>query len=405
LLKLRRAPLIQANGKAILHEICGNPARSLRAVPSPVSLPAWLYTDESFFEREREKVFRPAWHIVGHINDAPKPGDYITLDILGERVVTIRGADGALRSFHNVCRHRAGKIATESRGHCEHRLVCPYHAWSYTFEGAFAGAPKWQGFNSLDRKELGLRPVDQEIFQGFVFVRFEQGLPSIAEMMAPYAEELAQFELEKLVPHGRVTLRPRTVNWKNIGDNYSDGLHIPVAHPGLTRLFAGSYKIEAREWVDKMSGVITDAPSENWVERAYQNLLTGFTHIPAQRRKLWVYYKLWPNVAFDIYPDQVDFMQFMPISATQTMIREIAYVYPDASREMAAARYLNWRINRQVNAEDTALVESVQAGMNSSSYATGPLSPNEVCLISFGERMRALFPEARLDQRPGPAAN
>ena len=101
-------------------------------------------------------------------------------------------------------------------------------------------------------------------------------------------------------------------------------------------------------------------PSENWSERAYQKLLGTFDHIPADRRRMWVYYKLWPNTAFDIYPDQVDFMQFIPVSATQTMIREIAYVHPNQSRELNAARYLNWRINRQVNAEDTTLIEGVQ---------------------------------------------
>jgi phenylpropionate dioxygenase-like ring-hydroxylating dioxygenase large terminal subunit len=115
---------------------------------------------------------------------------------------------------------------------------------------------------------------------------------------------------------------------------------------------------------------------------------------------MWTYYKLWPNVAFDIYPDQVDFMQFIPVSATQTMIREIAYVHPDTSREMRAARFLNWRINRQVNAEDTTLIEGVQQGMESSSYSTGPLSPGEACLISFGNRMRTLIAEANLEHAP-----
>ncbi|MEJ0059793.1 MAG: aromatic ring-hydroxylating dioxygenase subunit alpha [Terricaulis sp.] len=365
------------------------------------SLPAWLYTDPRFFDLEREKIFSAAWHIVGHINDAPNAGDYVTLDILGERVITLRGDDGVLRSFHNVCRHRASKLVTEPKGSCGKRLVCPYHAWSYGLDGKLAAVPKWQGLGALDLASNGLAPVEQEIFQGFVFVRFEKGLPSVAEMMAPYADELAEYELEKLVPHGRITLRPRPVNWKNIGDNYSDGMHIPVAHPGLSRLFAGSYAIEAKEWVDKMWGVVTDAPSNNWTERSYQQLLTGFTHIPEKRRRLWAYYKLWPNVAFDIYPDQVDFMQFIPVSASETLIREIAYVHPNATREIDAARYLNWRINRQVNAEDTVLIENVQAGMHSSSYATGPLSPNEACLISFGNRMRELIPEANLERAPG----
>jgi phenylpropionate dioxygenase-like ring-hydroxylating dioxygenase large terminal subunit len=177
-------------------------------------------------------------------------------------------------------------------------------------------------------------------------------------------------------------------------------MHIGVAHPGLTRLFGATYKIEAREWVDKMSGALQTNASENWSERAYQSLLSGLAHLPADRRRTWVYYKLWPNVAFDIYPDQVDFMQFIPVSPTESLIREIAYVHPHPSRELGAARYLNWRINRQVNAEDTRLIEGVQSGMASSSYTKGPLSPHEVCLASFANRMRNLIPESREDVSP-----
>src|SRR5262249_5102058 len=147
------------------------------------------------------------------------------------------------------------------------------HAWSYGLDGKLAGIPKWQGFDDLDKAAYGLHPVEQEIFQGFIFVRFEKGLPSVAEMMAPYTAELAPWGLEALVPNRRVTLRPRNVNWKNIADNYSDGMHIGVAHPGLSRLFGATYKIEAQPWVDKMSGELQQNMSENWSERAYQSLL------------------------------------------------------------------------------------------------------------------------------------
>ena len=96
-------------------------------------------------------------------------------------------------------------------------------------------------------------------------------------------------------------------------------------------------------------------------------------------------------------------MQFLPVSPTQTLIREIAYVHPDASRQMRAARYLNWRINRRVSLEDKALIERVQAGMNSSSYSTGPLGESEVCLRSFAQRMRQLIPESRRSHPPAAA--
>jgi phenylpropionate dioxygenase-like ring-hydroxylating dioxygenase large terminal subunit len=323
------------------------------------SLPAWLYRDPAFFELEKRHVFRTAWQVVCHVSDVPEAGCYHTLDFLDEKVVTLRGDDGVVRSFHNVCRHRAARVADGDKGRCGRRLVCPYHAWSYGLDGQLAAVPRWQGFEDLDLDAHGLAPVEQEIWRGFVFVRFAPGLPSVAEMMAPYDDEIAPHGFEDLVPQGRVVLRPRPVNWKNIADNYADGLHIPVAHPGLSRLFGGTYAIEAKPWVDKMSGVVGDEASFAWSERAYAGLLPAFEHLPAERRRTWSYYKLWPNVAFDVYPDQVDFMQFIPISATQTLIREIPYARKDLRREAKAARYLNWRINRQVNTEDTALVERV----------------------------------------------
>ena len=97
---------------------------------------------------------------------------------------------------------------------------------------------------------------------------------------------------------------------------------------GLTRLFGRGYGIEAREWVDKMWGYLREQPSANRSERMYQQYLPKVAHLPEDRQRLWVYFKLWPNVAFDIYPDQIDFMQFLPLTATTTMIREIAYVHP-----------------------------------------------------------------------------
>ena len=379
-------------------------AKTVTPPPLTESLPAWLYTDASFFALERDRLFRQTWQIVCHVNDIPKPGDYQAFDFLDEKIVTVRGEGRAVRSFHNVCRHRASRLADGSYGNCGHRLICPYHAWSYGLDGKLLAIPRWQGFNGQDTSDLGLRPVEQEIWKGFIFIRLEPGLPTVAEMMSPYAAEIDAYDFEALQPRGKVVLRPRPVNWKNVGDNYADGLHIPVAHPGLSRLFAGTYALEAQPWVDKMSGVVTETPSSNWSERGYQKLLDGFDHLPPSLRRVWNYYKLWPNMAFDVYPDQVDFMQFIPISATETLIREIAYAHPDERRETRAARYLNWRINRQVNAEDTVLIERVQAGMASSSYTTGPLSPAEPCLASFAERMRAAIPEAALNHPPRAAA-
>jgi phenylpropionate dioxygenase-like ring-hydroxylating dioxygenase large terminal subunit len=247
---------------------------------------------------------------------------------------------------------------------------------------------------------LGLIPVALENWRGFLFVTLEPGMPSVAEIMAPYEEEIEPYRFSDLKPLQQVRLRPRALNWKTIADNYSDHLHIPVGHPGLTRLFGRSYRIEAQEWVDRMEGDLVDKVSANPSERVYQHHLPKVDHLPKSHQRKWLYYKLFPNVAFDIYPDQVDFMQFLPVSATESMIREISYGLPDDRREMKAVRYLNWRINRRVNAEDTELITRVQLGMQSPAYKAGPLGTSEVCLRSFSKKLRRMIPEARLDSPP-----
>jgi carnitine monooxygenase subunit len=364
-----------------------------------LSLPGWVYHDPAFFKVEMDRVIRPSWQVVCHCNDIPNAGDWHSLELLGENVIVLRGDDGAVRAFHNVCRHRASRIVDGSSG-CVKKLVCPYHGWSYEKDGRLSGVPGKADYPGLDIGRLGLHLVEAEVWHGFIFIRLESSGQSVAKMMAPYEEMIAPYRFEEMQAFGRVTLRPRAVNWKNIADNYSDGLHIPVAHPGLTRLFGRGYGIEANEHVDRMWGDLVERPSANPSERAYQKYLPRVDHLPEERQRHWLYFKLWPNVAFDIYPDQVDFMQFIPVSPSQTLIREIAYALPDSRREMKAARYLNWRINRQVNAEDTALIARVQAGMQSRSYQPGPLGESEVCLRSFARKLRALIPEARAETPP-----
>jgi phenylpropionate dioxygenase-like ring-hydroxylating dioxygenase large terminal subunit len=378
------------------------PSPHLAAAPEPeLSLPGWLYRDREYFEVEMERVIRPSWQVVCHASDIPAPGDWRTIDYLGESVIVVRGDDGEVRAFANVCRHRGSRVVSGSAG-CARRLTCPYHAWTYALDGRLIGVPHKADYPGLDTSRLGLVPVELEAGRGFLFVRLVPGGPSVAEMMAPHEAEIAPYRFEQLEALGRVTLRPREVNWKNVADNYSDGLHIAVAHPGLTRLFGRDYAISAGEHVDRMSGDLVDRPSANPSERAYQHFLPEVGHLPPELRRRWLYFKLWPNVAFDIYPDQVDFMQFLPVSPTRTMIREISYALPDGRREMKAARYLNWRINRRVNAEDTALIEGVQQGMASCRYTPGPLGESEVCLRSFARKIRRLVPEANLHRAPEP---
>lgn len=380
-------------------------ARALKDVGTAVDpdadfgLPGWLYHDPEAFMIEQQRIFRRSWQLVCHLGDIPRVGDWQSLAVGNEALVLVRSEDGGVRALSNVCRHRAARLLDGEQG-CAKKLVCPYHAWSYELDGRLSGVPGKRDYPDFDMADYGLHHFPVELWRGFVFVNIEGAGPSVAEMMAPYEAEIAPYRFEDMRALGRVVMRPRSVNWKNIADNYSDGLHIPVAHPGLKRLFGPGYGIEARPWVDKMYGPLLDGVPGTSSEALYRKFLPPVDHLSPERQRLWVYFKLWPNAAFDIYPDQIDFMQFLPISPTETMIREIAYVLPDDRREMRAARYLNWRINRLVNAEDTKLVARVQDGMATQSYTRGPLGRSEVCLKSFAGKYRTLIPEARQPHRP-----
>jgi phenylpropionate dioxygenase-like ring-hydroxylating dioxygenase large terminal subunit len=376
--------------------------KSVQPTPDPLddmSLPGWLYHDPEFFEAEKKAFLRRAPQIVCHESEIREPGEWRSLEYLGESVIVIRGDDGEVRAFSNVCRHRGSRLVDGSAG-CAKVLTCPYHAWSYARDGRLVGVPHRAEYPGLRTDELGLVPVGLERWRGFLFVTIESGAPSVAEMMAPYEHEVEPYRFEDLRVLGRVTVRARQLNWKTLCDNYSDGLHIPVGHPGLTRLFGKSYRIEAEAHVDKMEGDLVDRISTNASERAYQQWLPNVDVLPASHQRKWLYYKLFPNIAFDIYPDQVDFMQFIPLTSTTTMLREISYALPDDRREMKAVRYLNWRINRRVNAEDTELITRVQLGMQSPTYKAGPLGTSEVCLRSFAQKLRRMIPEARLESPP-----
>ncbi len=354
-------------------------------------LPSWAYTDPDYHATEMERVIAPSWQIVCHVSDIPNVGDWRSLDLLDESVIVIRGEDAKVRAFANVCHHRGMQLVDGHAG-CAKKLVCPYHAWVYELDGRLSGVPMKADYPALDMADTGLIAVDLEIWQGFVFVRLKNGGGlSVEDMMAPAMHEIGLYRFEAMRPVGTASTRPRMVNWKTVGDNYTDNLHIPVAHDGLTRLFGKSYAISAHGWADRMSGEISDTPSANFWERIYQTHLPRADHLPDAFQRRWLYWKLWPNMAFDLYADQIDFMHWVPTGPQTCDLRVMSYALPDPRREMRLVRYANDRINRVVNAEDTWLIERVQAGMQSRYFDAGPLAASEVCLRSFNQKVRTIM--------------
>ncbi|MFB3117902.1 MAG: Rieske 2Fe-2S domain-containing protein, partial [Myxococcota bacterium] len=157
-------------------------AQPLSELPAE-TLPAWVYRNPEFYELEREHIFKRGWLMVGHVSQVPNPGDYMTLDAVGERAVVIRGKDGVLRAFHNVCRHRASRVVRDETGNCPSAIVCPYHGWSYGFDGRLRGVPAEKTFARLDKEKMGLIELELEEWMGVVFVRFGGDGPSVALAM------------------------------------------------------------------------------------------------------------------------------------------------------------------------------------------------------------------------------
>jgi len=379
------------------------PRPAAQADQSGWSLPAWTYNDAGFQALERRHIFLPAWHLVCHVNDIPKSGDYRAFAMMGERAMVLRGRDGEVRAFHNVCRHRAARLLDGDAGNCGGRITCPYHAWSFGLDGKLIGVPFIEEYEAFAKADFPLYPIEHATSGGFVYIRFQPGGPSLGEYLGPIADEMAIYRFDQLKPIGPIRSRVREVNWKNACDNYVDALHIRVAHPGLDSLVRNSYRLEVDRGVDKIFADV-DAPGVSGLSvRAYRELLPEAHHLPPGRQRLWTYYRLFPALMFDVYPDQIDFMQFIPLTPTTCILRDGAYALPDDRREMRAARYLNQRINREVNIEDKGLIERVQDGMGTSCFTVGPLGRNEICLRSFAERMRETIPLSREPQRPSSA--
>ena len=368
------------------------------------SLPAWTYTSNEFFELEKNSLFLCNWQLICHTSNIPNIGDYFTLNIFHERILVIKGNDNVIRAFHNVCSHRATKLLDKNSGNCKKRISCPYHAWGYDLQGNLIKVPHQDEFKELDKSKHGLKPIEMEIFQGFIFVRLiSTDGPSVANQFSPYLEEIKPYRFEELEPLGRVTMRHRLVNWKQIADNYVDAFHIPVAHAGLSALVGKSYGLEVSPndgLIHKMWGDGRKIRKNNLSNKLYDKFIPKIEHLDEDKQRLWLYYRMWPNLAFDVYPEQMDFMQFIPLNSTTTMIREIPYALPDHRREMKAARYLNWRINRQVNKEDTKLINLVQEGMSTSGFVTGPLAESEICLIDSANKIRKYIPISNIDEKP-----
>ena len=358
-------------------------------------LPGWAYFSQELFELECETLFKTHWQFVCHVNEAAEIGAYVTFDVAGERALVIRGHDGILRGFHNLCRHRGSRIVPDARGVCNKAMVCPYHGWAYNLDGGLRGIANRDTFPPMQAEKWGLKPLEMEIWNGLVFIRFQTGpQPAVAEILARFDDEIAPYDLANMVPTDSNSMDDLlAVNWKSVRDVDNEGYHVRQAHPGLHQLYGDGYFDEPyANGTSRSVGTFNEAYGHRWSVRKYREILPEAENLPLHQRRQWIYFGMFPNFVLGLYPDSVIYYQEVPQSATQTVQRGMCYRRREESREMKAARYLSGRIDRDTAEEDQMLMVWSCEATKSSAYDGVIFSDLEYGVKTYHDHLRRLLP-------------
>ena len=352
------------------------------------ALDARFYRDPELAELEQERVFSRSWQLVAHVSQLPNPGDYLTGTAGVQPVLVLRADDGQLRAFRNICRHRGSRLLNGS-GQCGQAIRCLYHGWTYRLDGELIGVPEGRSITDLDKTQLGLFPARVEALCGLVFVNLDIHARPLAEQVAGLPERLAPYGIEGLKASG-VWHNTQPANWKIVIDNYNEGYHVPIAHPGLMRLLDYKrYAVEVHDGWAWFEAPMRDKPSGNPLERAYQRLVTPMPGLGDGDRRVWRYAMIYPHTTIDLYPDQVATWRIDPDGPLRSRDTACTYRHPRARARTRLAQFANNRLNTLVGKEDYDLVENVQAGLETRGFELGPLSHREAAIAWFAERIRA----------------
>jgi len=335
-----------------------NPNAPLAEASTP---PASWYRNPRLLQIERDTVFFHSWQVVGRTGQLRDPGRFITCDIAGEPILIVRGKDGVLRGFYNVCRHHAAAILIQPEGTVQN-LRCPYHGWTYDLAGRLVLAPEFAGVAKFDRSANGLVPVQLAVWQGWVFVNLADGQPPLERYLgSDLLERFERLNLERLRWFERRSYK-LNCNWKVFVDNYLDGgYHVPHIHGGLNSVLDYSnYTVESGErFCLQTSPVSTDKGDAK----------TAAVRTGSRACYYWIY----PNFMINIYDGIMDTNLVIPRGVDQTEV-VFDYYFADVSNQARKRNLASIAVSEQIQAEDVAICESVQRGLNSRAYSTGRLS-------------------------------
>ena len=326
------------------------------------SLDARYYTDPQVFRLEQDGLLARTWQFGCHTSDVANPGDYATLEIAGESLFAIRGQDGRLRVFYNVCQHRAHQLVT-GKGSTR-VVVCPYHAWTYELTGALRSGPNIKAVEGFDPATICLTEVRAEEFLGFLFINLD---PNARPMDDWFPK--ARAELEGWVPNWR-DLRPlewveipEACNWKVSVENYSECYHCSLNHPTFAN---GVVKPETYDIQPQGKCLRHTTECQSLDDMTY-DIQSGFAHF--DEYSSWF---LWPMFSFQVYPGNVlNTYHWRAVDAGHVVVWRGWYSVD--GKEDAKIRQLAIQDRETTVEEDIHLVESVQRGLGSRGYRPGPL--------------------------------
>ncbi|MET0135498.1 MAG: aromatic ring-hydroxylating dioxygenase subunit alpha [Kibdelosporangium sp.] len=363
----------------------------------PPSLLATLaghyYTDPAVFALEQARIFESMWFAAARSADIATPGKFETVDVGSESVILIRGRDGALRAFLNVCRHRGAKLCVQASGETKRSLQCPYHAWTYGLDGKLVAAPNLTKMPDIDRVEYGLVPVHLREWLGYAWICLADTPPSFADTVMAAArdrlgdaEMIDHWEVDSLAVGRRIVYDVKA-NWKLIIENFMECYHCATIHPELTEVlpeFADGYAAQyyvghGAAFAEEAQGFTVDG-SEG---------LDRIGGIGEEQDRKYYAITVNPQVFINLVPDHVIFHRMYPMAVDRTVVvcdwlytKEVVASGRDVSRSV--------ELFHRVNQQDFDACERCQPAMSSRAYAKGGvLVPSEHHIAAFHEWLTA----------------
>jgi choline monooxygenase len=338
-------------------------------------LPNLSYTCPDFFRLEQQTVFRNNWVFAGFAHRLAAAGDMHPLEVAGQPIVLVRAADGIIRAFHNVCRHRGARLVVECRN--SGKFVCPNHSWSYSLEGKLIARPHFHGgeqhdVNQSDRHRADLVEIRCVTWHDWVFVNLSGDAEAFATAIAPISARLDDYDFEALA-FAEALEFDLNANWKLAIENFIEPYHVFSCHPWLNS-FVG---MDERTAPTFERNVLTCGYAFKAADPARGGELPWFPDLPLEQQNRGDWFVLFPNFAFEIFPDQVDVFIAWPQAADHCQETIALYFVGDGAtaEKYASARahvVQNWN---DLNHEDIGVVERMQSGRKSEGFDGGVLSP------------------------------